>query len=112
MELLQAFTLAAGHIHHHLYTLHGGARRAVSYTSGHSASALGKTDVADFAVDFGAVGAFVFYGDAVVVVDAWRRRLIGIDQIVIIARKAGERLPRLVFLLGTSALHDVGLGYD
>ena len=110
VELLQRFAPAAGHGHLHFHALHRRARGAVGYAARHGADALGKAHVGQFVVEDGAVVALVLHCDAVVVVDAWQGRLVGIEQIVFVAGDARQRFPGLALLLGTAALHDVGLG--
>ena len=110
MVLLGLVALAVGHRHRHIDTLHGSARRTVGYAARHRSGALGEADVGHVAIDDGAVVAFVLNGDAVVVVDARLRRLVGIEQILFAARQACQRLPCLTFLLGAPTLNDVGLG--
>ena len=112
VELLQLVTLGAGHGHHHIDTLHRRTCRAVGYAARHGAGALGEAYAGHFVAEDRAVVAFVLHGDAVVVVNAGQCRLVGIEQIVFVARQAGQHLPCLLLLFGTASLHDVGLGIE
>ena len=89
---------------------HRAARGAEGDAAAHRARRLGKADVIGRFGDGRAVGAPVLHRHLVFVEDAWQRCVVGVHQIVLVARRAVERHPRLVVFLCTTALHDVGLG--
>ena len=110
--LLRVFALAVRHRHHHFDTLHRRTRRTVGDTSRHGTGTLGKTDVGGFTIDDAAVGTFVLNSDAIVIVNARQCGLIGIEQILLVARQARQRLPCFILLFRTTALDDIGLGIN
>ena len=109
MELLQVTALRTILCHHHLNALHRRARRAIGDATSHCTRAFGKTDVGNVVADDCTVRTLVLHSYTVVVIDTWQGCLVGIEQILLGARHTCQSLPRLAFLFGAAALHDVGL---
>ena len=112
VELLQVVTRGIGHSHYHIDALHRRTRRAVGNTASHGAGTLGESDSGDFIVDNGTVVALVLHSDAIVVINTWQGSFVGIEQVVVVARHAGQRLPGFVLLFGAATLDNVGLGHN
>ena len=94
----------------HIHIGHRAARCAEGDAAAHRARGLREADVGNVFTDGVAVFALILYRHLVVVIDARQRRVVGVHQVVLVARCTVERHPRLVILLCPPSLHDVGLG--
>ena len=94
----------------HIHVGHRAACGAEGDAAAHRACRLCEADVDGLVADNRTVGALVLYCHAVVVIDARQRRVVGVHQVVFVARRAVERHPRLVGSLRAASIYDVGFG--